>query len=232
MTRRADRLFQLIQVLRRRHGRAVTAGAVATELEVSVRTVYRDIRDLQAQRVPIEGEAGVGYVLREGFDLPPLMFTEDEIDALVIGARIVQSWADPGLAAAAGDALAKVEAVLPAQLRPRVRTLGLLSPPTPRRPEVAIDMAALRLAVREQRKVTVDYVSEAGERTSRTIWPMALAFFPPVWLLLAWCELRQDFRSFRVDRIHAILFGEDRYPPTPGRRLVDYLKQQNAEIPA
>lgn len=230
MTRRADRLFQLIQVLRRRRGRAVTAQAIAAELEVSVRTVYRDIRDLQAQRVPIEGEAGVGYVLREGFDLPPLMFTEDEIDALVIGARIVQSWADPGLAAAAGDALAKVEAVLPPQLRPRVRTLGLLSPPTGRRPEVAIDMAALRLAVREQRKVTVDYVSEAGERTSRTVWPMALAFFPPVWLLLAWCELRQDFRSFRVDRIHGILFGEERYPPTPGRRLIDYLKKHNAEI--
>lgn len=232
MTRRADRLFQLIQVLRRHRGRAVTAAAIAAELEVSVRTVYRDVGDLQAQRVPIEGEAGVGYVLREGFDLPPLMFTEDEIDALVIGARIVQSWADPALAAAAGDVLAKVETVLPPPLRPRVRTLGLLSPPSGRRPEVAIDMAALRRAVREQRKVTVDYVSESGEHTRRTIWPMALAFFPPAWLLLAWCELRQDFRSFRVDRIHAIVFDDSRYPPTPGRRLVDYLKRQGAEIPA
>ncbi len=229
MTRRADRLFQLIQVLRRRRGRAVTAQAVAAELEVSVRTVYRDVRDLQAQRVPIEGAAGVGYVLREGFDLPPLMFTEDEIDALVVGARIVQSWADPRLAAAAGDVLAKVEAVLPAALRPRVRSLGLLSPPSGRRPEVAIDMAELRRAVREQRKVQVGYVSEAGERTLRTIWPMALAFFPPVWLLLAWCELRQDFRSFRVDRIHAIMFDDQRYPPTPGRRLVDYLARQGVE---
>ena len=231
MTRRADRLFQLIQVLRRQRGRAVTARTIAAELEVSVRTVYRDVGDLQAQRVPIEGEAGVGYVLREGFDLPPLMFTEDEIDALVVGARIVQSWADPGLAAAAGDVLAKVEAVLPAALRPRVRSLGLLSPPSGRRPEVAIDMAALRRAVREQRKVTVDYVSEAGERTSRTLWPMALAFFPPVWLLLGWCELRRDFRSFRVDRIHAIMFDEQRYPPTPGRRLIDYLARQGVEVP-
>ncbi len=231
MTRRADRLFQLIQVLRRQRGRAVTARAIAAELEVSVRTVYRDVGDLQAQRVPIEGEAGVGYVLREGFDLPPLMFTEDEIDALVVGARIVQSWADPGLAAAAGDVLAKVEAVLPAALRPRVRSLGLLSPPSGRRPEVAIDMTALRRAVREQRKVTVDYVSEGGERTSRTLWPMALAFFPPVWLLLGWCELRRDFRSFRVDRIHAIMFDEQRYPPTPGRRLIDYLARQGVEVP-
>lgn len=226
MTRRADRLFQLIQVLRRQRGRAVTAQIIAAELEVSVRTVYRDVSDLQAQRVPIEGEAGVGYVLRDGFDLPPLMFTEDEIDALVVGARIVQSWADPALAAAAGDVLAKVEAVLPPQLRPRVRSLGLLSPPSERRPEAAIDMGELRRAVREQRKVTVDYVSEPGDRTRRTIWPMALAFFPPVWLLLAWCELRQDFRSFRVDRIHAIMFEEQRYPPTPGRRLVDYLSRQ------
>lgn len=228
MTRRADRLFQIIQALRRRGGRAVTAAGLAAELEVSPRTVYRDIRDLQAQRVPIEGAAGVGYLLREGFDLPPLMFTEDELDALVLGARIVASWADPVLATAAEDVLAKVEAVLPETLRPRVRTLSLLAPPTDRRPQVTFDMAQLRRAVREQRKVFVDYTSEKGERTERTLWPMALAFFPPVWLLLAWCELRRDFRSFRLDRVAAVRFNEERYPQEPGRRLVDLLARDRA----
>jgi predicted DNA-binding transcriptional regulator YafY len=176
--------------------------------------------------VPIEGEAGVGYLLREGFDLPPLMLTEDEIDALVIGARIVQSWGDPKLATAASDVLAKVEAVLPDQLRPRVRSLMLMAPPTARRPDARIDVAELRLAARRQHKVELDYVSEGGERTHRTVWPMALAFFPPVWLLLAWCELRQDFRSFRLDRIEAIWFHAERFPDVPGRRLVDFLRRE------
>lgn len=229
MTRRADRLFELLQVLRRGRGGAVTAAAVAAALEVSVRTVYRDIQDLQARRVPIEGAAGVGYILREGFDLPPLMLTEDEIDALVIGARIVESWADARLAAAAGDVLAKVEAVLPGRLRPRVRSLMLMAPPSGRRPEPRIDVAELRRAAREGRKVALDYVSERGERTQRTVWPMALAFFPPVWLVLAWCELRQDFRSFRVDRIDAIGFLDERYPEAPGRRLVDFLERVKGE---
>ena len=231
MTRRADRLFQLIQVLRRQRGRAVTAETIAAELEVSVRTVYRDVRDLQAQRVPIEGEAGVGYLMREGFDLPPLMFTEDEIDALVIGARIVQSWADPQLGQAAGDVLAKVEAVLPAPLRDRVRGLSLLAPPSARRPEPVVDVAELRLAARQQRKIVVDYTDEKGQATRRTLWPMALSFFPPVWLLLAWCELRQDFRSFRVDRIGRIGFAEERYPQQPGRRLIDFLLRQRPDLP-
>jgi predicted DNA-binding transcriptional regulator YafY len=226
MTRRADRLFQLIQVLRRHGGRAVTAAAIAAELEVSVRTIYRDVRDLQARRVPIEGEAGIGYLLREGFDLPPLMFTEDEIDALVLGARIVGSWGDPALATAAADVLAKIEAVLPDGLRPRVRTLALMAPPTQRKLEVAFDMACLRRAVREQRKVSIAYTSESGDCTTRTVWPMALAFFPPVWLLLAWCELRQDFRSFRVDRVSTIAFADERYPSQPGRRLSDYLRRE------
>jgi predicted DNA-binding transcriptional regulator YafY len=175
--------LRIIQALRRRGGRAVTAAGLAAELEVSPRTVYGDIRDLQAQRVPIEGAAGVGYLLREGFDLPPVMFTADELDALVLGARIVASWADPVL-------------------------------------------AQLRRAVREQRKVRVGSTSEKGKRTERTLWPMALAFFPPVWLLLAWCELRQDFRSFRVDRVDAIGFAEERYPTTPGRRLSDFLGRE------
>ena len=220
--RRADRLFQIIQILRRAR-RAVTADALAVELEVSVRTVYRDVAELVSQRVPIEGAAGVGYLLREGFDLPPLMFTEDELDALLIGTRIVKSWADPELGRAAADVLAKIAAVVPRDRRARIESLGLVAPPSGRRPEIAIDMAALRRCIREERKVHIDYLDLKGAATVRTLRPMTLAFFPPVWLLLGWCELRQDFRAFRIDRIASIEFLPERYPQEPGRRLVDYL---------
>ena len=220
--RRADRLFQIIQILRRAR-RAVTADALAVELEVSVRTVYRDVAELVSQRVPIEGAAGVGYLLREGFDLPPLMFTEDELDALLIGTRIVKSWADPELGRAAADVLAKIAAVVPRDRRARIESLGLVAPPSGRRPEIAIDMAALRRCIREERKVHIDYLDLKGAATVRTLRPMTLAFFPPVWLLLGWCELRQDFRAFRIDRIASIEFLSERYPQEPGRRLVDYL---------
>ena len=221
--RRADRLFQIIQILRRTR-RAVTAAALAEELEVSLRTVYRDMAELIGRRVPIEGAAGVGYLLREGFDLPPLMFTKDELDALLVGTRIVQSWGDPELGRAAADVLAKVAAVLPERMRPRVASLALAAPPSERRPEITVDMAALRRCVREERKIRVRYLDLAGTDTTRVVRPMNLAFFPPVWVLLGWCELRRDFRSFRVDRIAALTFLAERYPQEPGRRLVDYLR--------
>jgi predicted DNA-binding transcriptional regulator YafY len=221
--RRTERLFQIIQILRR-GTRPVTALAMAAELEVSTRTIYRDIAELTAQRVPIEGAAGVGYLLGQGYDLPPLMLTEDEIEALLIGARIVQSWADPALARAAKDALAKVAAVLPVGLRPRAMSLALAAPPSERRPEITIDVTRLRRAVREQRKVQIAYRDLQDVPTERTVWPMNLAFFPPVWLLLGWCELRADFRPFRLDRITALEHRDDRYPQVPGRRLTDYLR--------
>lgn len=220
--RRTERLFQIIQILRRRE-RAVTAQAMATELEVAVRTVYRDIAELQAQRVPIEGSAGIGYLLRDGYDLPPLMFGEDEIDALVMGARIVESWADPALARAAGDVLAKIAAVVPQGLRPRVMGMALAAPPSGRRPEPKVDVATLRRAVREQRKIEIDYLALDDTPSVRTLWPLSLAFFPPVWLLVAWCEMRVDFRSFRVDRIERLTVQDERYPQQKGRRLIDYL---------
>jgi predicted DNA-binding transcriptional regulator YafY len=220
--RRADRLFQIIQILRRSR-RAVTAEVLAAELEVSVRTVYRDVAELIGQRVPIEGAAGVGYLLREGYDLPPLMFSEDELEALVIGTRIVQSWADPELGRAAADVLAKIAAVVPERRRLMIESIGLAAPPSDRRPEIAVDMAGLRRCVREERKVLIDYLDLAGTRSVRVVRPMALVFFPPVWVLLGWCELRRDFRSFRVDRIAAIGFLAERYPQEPGRRLADYL---------
>lgn len=223
--RRADRLFQIIQILRRDRGRPVTAAAMAAELEVTVRTVYRDVADLQGRRVPIRGEAGVGYVLEPGHDLPALMFTEDEIEALLLGARIVERWADPDLARAAGDLLGKIEAVLPDALRPRVQSLALVAPPGAPPPEPGIDMARLRRWIREQKTVWIAYRDEAGRATERVVWPQTLAFFPPVWLLVGWCELRCDFRSFRLDRVTAAEFLTDRYPTLPGRRLVDYIRR-------
>ena len=222
--RRAERLFHIIQILRR-GARPVTAAALADELEVTTRTVYRDVADLKARRVPIDGEAGVGYILRPGFDLPPLMFSEDELDALLLGVRVVQSWADPALAKAASDVLAKIAAVLPEALRPRIRSLQLLAPPS-RRLEPLVDVPSLRMAVRRQQKARIGYLDLQGRRTERTIWPMTMAFFPPVWLTLSWCELRADFRTFRLDRIEQLAVLEETYPQEPGKRLVDYLRRE------
>ena len=203
----------------------MTAGDLAAELEVTRRTVYRDMADLQAQRVPVRGEAGVGYVLEGGYDLPALMFTEGEIEALVLGARIVETWADPALGRAAGDLLAKIEAVVPDPLKPRVRSLALAAPPGSPPPGPGLDVARLRRWVREQRKLALSYRDGTGRATARTVWPLALAFFQPVWVMVAWCELRQDFRSFRLGRVAEAAFLEDRYPATPGRRLADFIRR-------
>src|SRR4051812_39275569 len=166
--RRADRLFQIVQRLRR-HGAVVTAAALAHELEVSERTVYRDVADLVASGVPITGEAGVGYRLPRGaFDLPPLMFTEDEIEALVLGARVVESWADPALARAAADVLAKVEVVLPPALRERIAGATLFALNLRERAAESGHLTTLRAAVRERRKVRLAYVDRGGQPTART----------------------------------------------------------------
>ncbi len=223
--RRADRLFAIIQILRRRP-RAVTAAAIADELEVTPRTVYRDIAALQGRGVPIEGAAGVGYLLRDGFDLPPLMLEVDELEALLIGTRIVESWADPDLARAARTMLAKITAVVPDGLRPHALSLAFAAPPSPKAPHVGIDVPTLRRAVREQRKLDIAYRDLAETRTERTVWPLSLTFFPPVWLSLGWCELRDDFRAFRLDRIERLEVRDERFPQVPGRRLVDFLRRQ------
>lgn len=222
--RRADRLFEIIQILRRRRS-ITTAQQLADELEVSVRTVYRDIAALQAQRVPIEGEAGIGYVFREGFDLPPLMFNEEEIEALVLGVRITETWADPELAHAASNVLAKVAAVLPPHLKPQIMSMGLAAPPSASQVPVDIDLAKVRRWIRQKRKLFLDYRDEKGEMSERIIWPLTLAFFGPVWNIVGWCELRNDFRAFRPDRMADVDFLAEHYPDQPGRRLIDYLKQ-------
>ncbi len=222
--RRADRLFDIIQILRRR--KLVRARELAEELEVSERTIYRDIRDLMASGVPIDGEAGVGYVLRGGFDLPPLMFDEQEIEALVLGARIVESWADPKLAAAAANVIAKVETVIPERLRQHMAETALLAPAGHFSEPITVDPAELRRALRERYKVHFAYRDNEERQTERSVRPLALAFYGPVWLLTGWCELRQDFRSFRLDRMAELEILAETFRPERGKTLGDYLARE------
>jgi len=220
--RRADRLFQVIQLMRRK--RVVTAATLAAELEVSERTIYRDIRDLVLSGVPIEGEAGVGYMLRKGFDLPPLMFTEQEIEAMVLGARVVSSWGDAALARAANDALARVESALPERLRTRLEGTPLYAPGFHVRPEVVEYLARVRGAIDGGCKLWISYADPSGSATERTVRPLGLFFWGYAWSVTAWCELRTDFRSFRLDRIRDLSVLEDRFVPEGGRTLDDYFR--------
>ncbi len=224
--RRADRLFQIIQLIRRHS--VTTAAALAEALEVSERTVYRDIRDLVRTGVPIDGEAGVGYRLRKGFDLPPLMFTPPEIEALVLGSRLVMSYTDPDLAAAARSALGRIEAALPAELRSRLN--APLFAPAARLPQDVVErMAQLRGAIEERRKVRLEYRDVDGELTERTVRPLGLAFWGYVWSCTAWCELRNDFRSFRLDRTQTLEPLADRFADEPGKTIDDFLLMTQRE---
>lgn len=220
--RRADRLFDIIQTLRAASG-PLTAAALAEKLEVTQRTIYRDVAALQARRVPIEGAAGIGYVLRRGFDLPPLMFSSDEIDAIVVGARHVQRLRDPSLQAAAESVLGKVAAVVPEGLRDYLRMPPFyVSEGSVPRPTGA-DPAALRDAIHSQRKVAIGYEDAEGRLTERTIWPIALAFYVDVTVIAAWCELRDGFRHFRTDRIRSARVLDDRFSTDHGRLLAEWL---------
>jgi predicted DNA-binding transcriptional regulator YafY len=221
--RRADRLFQIIQVLRRTR-RPVTADAMAAELETSKRTIYRDIADLIGQRVPIRGEAGVGYVLDGGFDLPPLMLTPDEIEAAVLGAQWVMGRGDPALARAAQDLIAKIGAAVPERLRPfalepsaRAAVRWNVAPD-------GLDMAQVRQAIRSGRKITLHYSDEQERVSQRTVWPFAVGYHETVRLIITWCELRTDFRSFRTDRVKDADFLEERYPERPAVLRARYRK--------
>lgn len=210
--RRADRLLRLIQILRR-HRRPVTGDVMARELEVSLRTIYRDIADLMVDGVPIRGEAGIGYVLGEGYDLPPLMFTIDELESVMLGLRWVARQGDPDLARAAQDSVAKIGAVIPERTRPFLFDAGLLvSPYSSLREPDRIDVAGLRAAIRDGRKVSISYQAEDGARTERIIWPIAVSYFDARRLIVAWCEMRTDFRSFRTDRMLAMEPLAEKYP--------------------
>ena len=209
---RTQRLFDLIQILRR-HRYPVTGKQLADELDVSLRTLYRDIATLQAQGASIEGEPGLGYVLRPGFMLPPLMFSEEEIEALVLGSRWVARRTDKKLRLAATNVLAKISAVLPEDLRHQLEFSGLLIGPVKTAIENDDEKEALiRHAIRREYKLQMSYIDVKGDESQRLIWPLALGFFEEVHVVVAWCELRLDFRHFRTDRIAKLTQLETRYP--------------------
>ncbi|HWD60139.1 MAG TPA: YafY family protein [Stellaceae bacterium] len=199
--RRADRLFDILRILRAAKG-PVTAASIAGELEVTVRTVYRDISTLQARRIPIEGAAGIGYLLRRGFELPPLMFTEDEAEAIAVGVRMLARTGDPGLQKAAESVLSKVTLVVPDPLRAQLETAPLYvstsGAPVPARRDLP---ATIRHAIRDRHKMRIVYADEAGRRSDRVIQPFAVAYYVEATLVCAWCELRCDVRHFRTDRV-------------------------------
>lgn len=225
--RRAERLFQIIQILRRVR-RPATAEAIAAELETSKRTVYRDIAALIGQRVPIRGEAGIGYVLEQGFDLPPLMLTPDEIEAAVLGARWVTGHADPALAKAAGDLVAKILAAVPERLRPYILDPIGGTPPAWNIAADAIDMGLVRAQIHAGRKLELAYRDEQGRQTRRKIWPVAIGYHATVRMLAGWCELRRDFRHFRTDRIVEAAFLDERYPERPSALRAKWRKTLGA----
>ena len=220
--RRADRLFQIVQHLRLRRTRT-TALELARKLEVSERTIYRDVQDLGRSGVPIEGEAGVGYVLR-GFDVPPLMFTREEIEALVVGARMVEAWTTTQLSEAARLALQKIEAALPERLRAEMVKPQIYAMDLKTRPEVREALDAIRLAISEGRRVEFDYQKEDGAMSQRAVQPLGLYFWGNVWTLASWCDLRGDFRNFRLDRMTGLVPGTV-FEAVPGRTLEDFLKR-------
>lgn len=208
----------------RRRRQAVSGDVLARELGISLRTLYRDIASLQAQGAPIEGEPGLGYVLRPGFTLPPLMFTEDEVEALMLGSHWVAENGDPRLAQAAMDVAAKVAAVLPLDRRAQFDDPSLLVVRR-RRNDGKDVLAPIREAIRKERKLKIDYTDLGKSPSSRTIWPFAVGFFEQVRVVAAWCELRRDFRHFRIDRISRLVSTDERYQRRRAVLLKDWRKQ-------
>jgi len=215
---RTPRLFELLQILRR-HRYPISGKKLADELGVSLRTLYRDIATLQSQGASIEGEPGVGYVLRPGFMLPPLMFSEEEIEALVLGSRWVARRADKNLRFAATNVLAKISSVLPEDLQHKLEHSGLLIGPVKMIIENDDEKETLiRDAIRREYKLQMTYIDAKGDESQRILWPLALGYFEEVHVTVAWCELRADFRHFRTDRIAKVIQCEERYPQ--GRQVL------------
>ncbi len=225
--RRADRLFQIVQLIRGR--RLTTAAFLAERLEISPRSIYRDVAALQAQGVPIEGEAGVGYRMRRGFDLPPLMFDAREAQALVACVRIAQPRIDPALAAGAEDALAKILAVLPAAERAAAESLSVYAPSVGPDPQTRERLQRLRQATEQRIKLRLTYLDLKDDTSVRTVRPLGCFYWGQVWTLAAWCESREDFRNFRVDRIQAIEALDARFRDEPGRTLPDLMRMYDCD---
>ena len=232
--RRADRLFRIVQLLRA--GRLTTARTLAQKLEVSPRTIYRDVQDLQLSGIPIEGETGVGYTLRRDYDLPPLMFDAREITALVLGSRMVAAWGDAELASAANDALRKIEAVLTPALRDKIDAVPMYAPSMARQPgdpQPAVPrqmLERLRSAIEQAKVIAVQYNDQNAQATERRLRPMALLFWGQVWTLVAWCELRNDFRSFRADRIQTLRIFDEQFSQERGQRYEDFVARVEREF--
>jgi predicted DNA-binding transcriptional regulator YafY len=225
--RRADRLFEIVHYLRGR--RLTTAAQLSVWLEVSERTIYRDIADLLASGVPIDGEAGVGYRLLPHFELPPLMFTHNEVEALVAGARLIGSWGGSSLAAGARLALAKISAVLPADKRMTLEASPIHAPQFFVDTQASQHLDTLRMAINEQRVAALVYEDVDAKQSQRRIHPLGIFYWGNRWTVGAWCELRNDFRSFRLDRINQLQLSDDRFADVAGRRLDDYLRAACAE---
>jgi predicted DNA-binding transcriptional regulator YafY len=225
---RSERLLALIQTLRG-HRRPVTGARLAEELGVSLRSIYRDIATLQAQGATIEGEAGVGYVLRPGFMLPPLMFSEEEIEAIVLGSRWVAQRGDDSLSRAARNALTKILTVLPPDLRNEAELNALLVGPGQSMSAGDRSIASIRAAIRSERKLHIAYVDGEGRATERSVWPFALGYFDHFRVVVAWCETRQDFRHFRTDRIRSFELTQTRYPRRRGQLLKEWREIEKVE---
>lgn len=227
--RRADRLFEIIQSMRRQS--LVRARDLSAALEVSERTIYRDIQDLVASGVPIEGEAGVGYRMRPGFDLPPLMFTFDEIEAIVAGTRMVEAWGSPELAKAGRSALAKIAGALPPSRRDELEKPRLFAMAFNADPAVAAALETIRQSIARRRVLEIDYRDAKDAATLRPVRPLGLYFWGKVWTLGAWCETRNDFRNFRLDRMVGVTMTDRRFVEERGKSLNDFLRKMQAERP-
>ena len=224
--RRADRLFQIVQHLRGR--RLTTAAQLAQWLEVSERTVYRDISDLGRSGVPIEGEAGFGYRILRGFEVPPLMFTFDEVEALVTGLRMVESWGGPTLAKASHSAMEKIAMALPSSRITEVEGTRLFAPGFHLDSKVGATLELIRSAILSRHKLQLSY-SDAGRKVSeRIVRPLAMHFWGTAWTLAAWCETKTDFRNFRLDRCCHVAVSSETFRAESGKTLDDFLKKMRA----
>lgn len=219
--RRADRLFRIVEYLKARR-QIVRAEDLAQVLEVSTRTIYRDIADLCSSGVPIIGEAGMGYILDKDHIVRPLMFDVEELDALMLGVQMVKSWGDPELSKSAQSAIDKINTVIPDKLRKDFNDTVLFSFTSRSHKPVAIDFSTLRRAIRTKHMIHFSYAKEDGTASKRTLRPLALAFFAPSWLLMGWCETRHDFRNFRIDRMTDLNISPERFYDEKGKRLQDY----------
>ncbi|MGV6859575.1 MAG: helix-turn-helix transcriptional regulator [bacterium] len=218
--RRADRLFQIVQILRNK--RQVTARQLAERLEVSERTIYRDVQDLSLSGVPVEGEPGVGYHLRYSLDIPPLMFSSDELEALVLGSRMLEAWGSTALSDSARSVLDKIEAAIPEELKPRLQDSKLFVPRFHSSEDITGVLDTCRQAISQQRILGLAYARQDGTPSQREVKPLGLFFWGKVWTMTTWCLLRSDFRNFRIDRIHSLSLHEKTFEIEPGQSLDDY----------